>query len=413
MRLTNLNLTSVPGRSKFYLLVVFSLLTLGGCSWFEGDDEDEIVPAKLTKFDAEVRLVTLWDQNLGRGAEDNAIKIVPAFSASRVFGASADGNVFAIDAGTGKVIWKVNVVGFYSEEERAVAFADDIDVITGGVGHGSDIVVIGSAAGELIAMNAEDGTLVWKVATASEVLAPPQVNGDLVIAQSIDGKVAAYSVSDGERSWIYTTSIPSLTLRGTSTPLVTSEYVIAAFANGRLSVLDRNRGLAGIDQRVGISKGKSDLERLVDIDGAMVLEGNSLYAVSYQGNMVMLDLSASGRVGWGMEASSVVGLGSGFGNVYLAGADSKLTAIAMDSKRELWAIESLLNRDITTPVTLSSYIAVGDFAGYIHLIAQSDGRFVARKKIDGDGVSASVVVDGTRIYVITNGGRLFAMEIRS
>ncbi|MDG1835829.1 MAG: outer membrane protein assembly factor BamB, partial [Pseudomonadales bacterium] len=262
-------------------------------------------------------------------------------------------------------------------------------------------------------MNEEDGSLAWKAKTASEVLAPPQVSGDIVVAQSIDGKVAAYNTSDGERRWIYTTSIPSLTLRGTSTPIVTDEFVIAAFANGRLSVLDRFRGLAGIDQRVGISKGKSDLERLIDIDGSMVLDGSSLYAVSYQGNMVVLDLAASGRVGWGMEASSVVGLGSGFGNVYLAGADSKLTAITMDSKRELWASEALLNRDITSPVTLSSYIAIGDFEGYIHLIAQSDGRFVARKKVDGDGISAPVVVDGSRLYVITNGGRLFAMEVRS
>lgn len=412
MRLINSTRPIISSQLKVCLLALVTLVTLGGCSWF-GDDEDEIVPAKLTKFEAEVKLVKLWDRNLGKGAEDSAIKLVPAFAGNRVYGASADGNVFAIDAGDGKVIWKVNVVDYYSKEERAVAFADDIDVITGGIGQGSNLVVVGSAAGELVALNDEDGSLLWKAPTTSEVLAQPQVDGDLVVAQSIDGKVAAFSVSDGERLWIYTTSIPSLTLRGTSTPIVTSDYVIAAFANGRLSVLDRERGLAAIDQRVGISKGKSDLERLVDIDGAMVMDGSNLYATSYQGNMVQIDLTASGRVLWGREASSVVGLGSGFGNVYLAGADSKLTAIAMDNKHELWAIESLLNRDITTPITLSSYIAVGDLEGYIHLIAQSDGRFVARKKIDGNGVSSPIVVDGSRFYVITDGGRLFAMEVRS
>ncbi len=417
MRLINARLPIVFSQLKIFPLAIVTLFTLGGCSWFDtgwfSKDDDEIVPTKLTKIEEEVRLVNLWDRNLGKGADDSAIKLIPALSGSRVFGASADGNVFGLDAVNGNVVWEVNVADFYSEEERAVAFSKDIDVITGGVGQGSGLVVIGSAAGELVALNDEDGSLAWKAKTASEVLAPPQVDGDIVVAQSIDGKVAAYNINDGERKWIYTTSIPSLTLRGTSTPIVTSEFVIAAFANGRLSVLDRKGGLAAIDQRVGISKGKSDLERLIDIDGAMVMDGTSLYAVSYQGNMVMLDLAAAGRVRWGMEASSVVGLGAGFGNIYLAGADSKLTAIAMDSKRELWAIESLLNRDITSPVTLSSYIAVGDFEGYIHLIAQSDGRFVARKKVDGDGVSAPVVVDGSRVFVITNGGRLFAMEVRS
>jgi outer membrane protein assembly factor BamB len=412
MRLINSRLAITSSQLKVCSLALVTLLTLGGCSWF-GGDEEEIVPAKLVKFDAEVKLVTLWDHNLGKGANDSAIKLMPAFSGSRIYAASADGNVFAIDSANGNVLWEVNVVDYYSEEERGVAFADDIDVITGGVGQGSNVVVVGSAAGELVALSTEDGALLWKAKTTSEVLAPPQVDNELVVAQAIDGKVAAYNISDGERLWIYSTSIPSLTLRGTSTPIVTDEFVIAAFANGRLSVLDRARGLAAIDQRVGISKGKSDLERLVDIDGAMVIEGDNLYATSYQGNMVMLDLSASGRVLWGMEASSVAGLGSGFGNVYLAGADSKLTAISMDSKRELWAIESLLNREITTPLTLSSYIAVGDFEGYIHIIAQSDGRFVARKKIDGAGVSSPVVVDGSRFYVITDGGRLFAMEVRS
>jgi len=412
MRLTQSSPIVASGKTKIFLLAIVALLVLSGCSLFN-KEEEKIVPAKLTKIKSEVKLVTLWKRNLGKGAEDSAINFVPAFSGDRVYSASADGNVFGINSANGKIVWKVNIAKYYSEEERAVAFADNIDVITGGVGQGSGLVVVGSAAGELVAMNEEDGSFAWKTKTTSEVLAPPQVNGDIVVAQSSDGKVAAYNVSDGERKWIYTTSIPSLTLRGTSTPIVTSDYVIAAFANGRLSLLDRERGLAAFDQRVGISKGKSDLERLVDIDGAMVIEGNNLYAVSYQGNMVMLDLASSGRARWGMDASSVVGLGAGFGNVYLASADSKLTAIAMDSKRELWSTESLLHREITTPVTVSSYIAVGDFEGYIHIIAQADGRFVARKKIDRKGVSAPVVVDGNRFYVITDGGRLFAMEIRS
>ena len=150
MQLTHSRRPRIPSQLKVCLLALVTLLALGGCSWFDSDD-DEIVPAKLIKIDPEVKLVTLWDYNLGKGAEDNAIKLIPAFSGSRVYGASADGNIFAINSGNGKVIWEVNVVDYYSKEERGVAFADGIDVITGGVGQGSNIVVVGSAAGELVA----------------------------------------------------------------------------------------------------------------------------------------------------------------------------------------------------------------------------------------------------------------------
>ena len=120
------------------------------------------------------------------------MKLVPGLVGGRIFGASADGHVVAVDTGTGKVVWKRSVVDFYGEEERAIAFAEGIDAITGGVGVGDALVVVGSAAGEIVAMNQSDGSLAWRAATTSEVLSPPQVLNGRVFAQSIDGKLAAF-----------------------------------------------------------------------------------------------------------------------------------------------------------------------------------------------------------------------------
>ncbi|MFP6805701.1 MAG: outer membrane protein assembly factor BamB [Pseudomonadales bacterium] len=386
------------------------VLVVSSCSMFDKDDVEEIKPTKLTKINEEVKINSLWSVKLGKGADDKAIKLVPALAASRVFAASADGNVFAIQASNGRVIWKSQVKSFYDKKEIGYAFAGSVDVITGGVGVGRDIVVVGTASGELVALNQSDGSLAWRARTSSEVLAPPQIDRDLVVAHTIDGKVAGFNALDGERKWIYSTSIPRLTLRGTSTPIIHSEFVIAGFANGRFALLDRERGLAGADERIASPTGRSDLEKLVDIDGTMIVSGNRLFIATFQGKLTSFDLG-TGRAAWSTDASSLVGLGEGFGNVYVAYADSILAAKDMDNGRDVWQIEALKYRDITAPVSTGSYIAVGDYDGYLHILAQSDGRFVGRRRVDNKGLLSPVVTDGNRLFIMGNSGRLSVFEL--
>lgn len=393
--------------------LIAGLLLVSGCSWFGGDDDAEEIkePTPLTSINREVKLVSLWDHKVGRGIDKKALKIVPGVSDTRVFAATPDGNVVALQASDGREIWEVNVLALYDRETRLTGFSEDVDVITGGVGVGAQLAIVATAAGELIALNQSDGSLAWRAKTSSEVLSQPQVDGDLVVAQSVDGKVAAFNAINGQRRWIYSTQIPSLTLRGTSTPFIGPDFVIAAFANGRVVVLDRERGIAGADERVASATGRSDLERLVDIDGEMVFAGSTLYAVGFQGRIIALDL-VNNRISWAEEASSIAGLGQGFGNIYIAHEDDRLGAIDMNSGREVWEVSALRYRDITTPVAVSSFLAVGDYDGYLHVLAQSDGRFVGRRRIDGDGLLAPAVADGIRLYVMGNSGRLSALEIQ-
>jgi outer membrane protein assembly factor BamB len=414
MRLEHAKCVTMPvsPRRARPIIAFMALLVLGGCSWFESDKETR-VPVNLLSIDSEVSLVNRWSVSIGGDLKDKAVKLVPVVDGARIYAAAADGQVAAVDTVTGEIIWKQSIVELYDKEERAIAFTGDQDAIISGVGLGSDLVLVGSAAGEIIALNQADGTLAWRAKTTSEVLSAPVVSKNLVFAQSIDGKVAAYDAQTGDRKWIYSTSNPSLTVRGTSNLIVEKDFLIAGFANGRVVMLDQERGLVGFEQRVAVARGQSDLERLIDIDGQMLLLGPLLYAVSYQGSLVAIDLSANGRIRWSKDASSLAGLGEGFGNIYVAYEDGRLEAVAADDNHhELWVTGDLLYRDITTPVTVSSYVAVGDFEGYLHLLAQTDGRFVGREKIDGAGLSAPVVADGNRLYIITNSGRLMAFEVR-
>ncbi|MBT4160369.1 MAG: outer membrane protein assembly factor BamB [Gammaproteobacteria bacterium] len=391
---------------------VVMLAAVAGCSWFGDDDEpEEIKPNPLPSINQEVKVDVIWSKKIGKGADDRAVRIRPAISGGRIFAASADGSIKALTADTGQVIWDAQIKRFYSKDELAQGFTKDLDAITGGVGAGGDIVVVGTASGDVIAINQSDGTLAWKTATSSEVLAPPQIDGDLVILQTIDGKVTAYDAIDGESRWVYMMNTPPLTLRGTATPMIRDEIVIAAFANGRVAFLDRDRGLAAYDQRVAISQGSTDLERLVDIDGAMQIVEGKLYVASFQGRLVAIDINSGGMI-WAEEVSSIEGVGAGFGNIYAAKADSQITAYNASNGREIWNVDALLHREITSPVTSGSYLIFTDFEGYAHVMAQSDGRFVGRRKIDGSGVKAGIVESGGRLYAMTDSGTLTAIEIR-
>ena len=394
------------------LLVVSLLTTMAGCSWFGGDDEEEeIEPNPLPSIQQEVGVSVVWSRKIGKGADDRAVRIRPAVSGGRIFAAAADGSVSALTTDTGREIWNTQVKNFYSKEELVDAFSKDLDTITGGVGVGGDIVVVGATSGHVVAMNQSDGSLAWRVASSSEVLAAPIVDDDLVFVQTIDGKLTAYNAIDGESQWVYTMTTPPLTLRGTATPVLHDDFIIAAFANGRVAFLDKERGVAAFDQRVGIAQGATDLERLVDIDGTFAVDEGTLFIASFQGRVVAIEV-ASGRMLWAEELSSISGVGTGFSNVYVVKADSQITAYNAENGREIWNVDLLLYRDITAPVSIGSYIAFTDFEGYAHVMAQSDGRFVGRRKIDGKGVKAGLIESGGRLYALTDGGSLAALEIR-
>ena len=394
---------------------ILLVLSLTGCSWFGGDEDGEVRdPYPLTKFTPEVEIKTVWSTRIGQGSQDKYQRLAPAIDAGRIFAASRDGTVVALDPAKGSKIWSIDLRNIHAGQKTGGFFSfgkGDEGAISGGVGVGNQLVLVGTSAGQVVALNQSDGSLAWISAVSSEVLAPPQINDDIAVAQSIDGKVFGFDPMDGTQRWTYATSVPSLTLRGTSTPILMPDIVISAFANGRVVLLSSEQGLPHWEQKVAVSQGQSELEKLVDIDGAMVVQGNRLFVASYQGRLISLDISQGG-INWQHQASSFAGLGGGFDQVYLAAENSVIIAYDMDTSKEIWRIDALTYRDVTSPVTIGNYIVVGDVEGYIHLLAQTDGRFVGRKKVDGDGIRSAVLAGGNRLYVLSNSGKLTALAIQ-
>ena len=372
--------------------LLFGLAVLAGCG---SSSKKELPPADLPDFTAELTLRKEWSRSIGAGQGDLFNRLTPAVDGERIFAADAKGLVQAMDRQTGKVLWKTKLKL----------------PVSGGVGAGHGLVLVGTLKGEVIALDAESGERRWSAKVTSEVLSAPATNGDMVVVQTQDDRLVGLEAATGTQRWIYDSSPAVLTLRGTSTPLLTSELAIAGLSTGKVIAVDARRGLPVWEQRVAVPQGRSELERIVDIDGELLLSGNTLYVVSYQGRLAALDLN-SGRVLWQREASSAVGVAQGFGSVYVSQASGTVEGIDERSTTALWSNEQLARRQLSGPEVFSSYVALGDFEGYVHLISQVDGRLVARTRVDGDGLRARPIAVGGWLYVYGNGGKLMALTIK-
>ncbi len=378
-------------RYKYMAVLVLALFAVG-CS---STSKKELKPQALEKITTEVELKKEWSKSVGAGQGKLWNTLTPAVDGDQLFVSDVKGRVSAVDRFTGKTIWtrklKLNV--------------------SGGVGAGSGMVLLGTLNGEVIALNADTGEDVWRSKVNSEVLAAPATNGDVVVVQTQDDRLIALEASSGQQRWIYENTPAVLTLRGTGAPIVTDYVAYAGLSTGKVIAVDTQRGLPLWEQRIAIPTGRTELERMVDIDGGLLLSGNTLYVATYQGRLAGLDMQ-SGQVLWQREASSYVGVAEGFGNAYVSLADGVVESVDERSATAMWSNKDLLRRQLSAPAVFSSYIAVGDYAGYLHVLSQVDGRFVARTKIDGKGVRVQPLVVGGWLYVYGNSGKLVALTIK-
>ena len=390
---------------------------LAGCSWFSFlpwvDEKEKKVdadePVALQDFDAEAKLVRLWRAKVGRGLGRKYLRLRPAVLADRIYAADAYGSVVALNRFSGKRVWQASVGE--PDEGPFYEFWDRRDpaFVTGGIGTGGGLVLLGTTRGEVIALDAGDGTERWRAEVSSEVLSRPTTADDAVIAQTADGRLVALEAEDGSQRWAYDSQVPLLTLRGTAAPVVESGLVFAGFGDGNVTAIEVRSGAPIWRQRIMLPQGRTELDRMVDVDGTPLLASGLLLAASFQGRLKAMN-PTDGRVVWDIEASSFLDLAEGYGHVYLVSDDDVVTAFAIASAASAWQQENLRNRRLTSPLAFGNYLLVGDEEGWLHVLAQSDGRFLARRKAPGGLRSPLVEVDDV-VYVLADDGSLEALEI--
>ncbi|MDN3639265.1 outer membrane protein assembly factor BamB [Simiduia curdlanivorans] len=374
------------------LLALFAVLFLGACS---STDEIDIEPKELEDFAPKVKLQELWSVSVGAGQDERYSRFVPAIEGDTIYAVDVEGEVFAFDKNKGKEQWSV-------ELDQA---------ISAGVGLSARALLLGSYKGEIIALSKQDGSELWRTVLSSEVVSEPTASAGVVVATTNDGRLYGLDGESGEIKWFFESVQPVLTLRGTSAPVVRGDVVIAGFDNGKVFAFDIHTGLIQWEQRVAVPKGKTELERIVDIDGTPFLAGDILYAVSYQGRL-MAFTSATGRPLWAEEASSVQGPAADYSQVYIAGEQDKVQAFSSATGVKVWENNDLLRRKLSPPAVLGSYVAVADLEGYLHLLDKDTGVMAARTSVDGDGVRARMLVENDILYILGTGGELSAWRLK-
>jgi len=373
------------------LLLPGLLLALAACSSAPPAPEPKNYPALPSD---RVKLKRLWKVSVGDGLDKDNVRLMPSLGEQRIVAASRDGILLAVERETGKLLWK---------KKTALP-------VTAGPAAAYGVAVVGTAKGDVVAFAEEDGTQKWSVSVGASVMAAPAVSSDIVVVLAADGVIHALSREDGASRWTYNTMVPPLSLHANAAPLIADGRVYVATSAGKLIGLDLATGVAGMELRVATNSGRSELERMTDIVGNLLLvEGQDLYSVGFQSQLTATDLE-SGRRRWQFDVSSVLDLAEGLGNVYVTDTSANVFAIDRASGKVVWKQPDYAYRVLTAPTIVGGLVAVGDDDGKVHLLAQSDGQ--VRGRISAGSALVSLQGRENLLYAWSADGVLAAWEVR-
>jgi len=377
-------------------------LSCAGCSGmsdsvnrFMGGKDNSEPPAPLVEFQSKLNVIELWSTSVGGGTDEQYLKLSPVLANQRLYVADSDGEVEALDATNGRSLWSTDV------DER----------ITGGPGVGENVVLVGTGEGIVIALDAGNGRKLWQATVSSEILSPPLKSENIVVVRTNDGKVFGLDGNNGKQLWTYDRTVPSLTLRGTSAPVITGGVVIAGFDAGRLAALDLRTGRLLWEVSIATARGRSELERMVDIDSDPLIVDDVVYVTTFQGQLAAVQIEG-GRIMWNREISSYAGFSADESYIYLSDDNSNVWAFDRYSGTMVWKQDQLHARAVTGPANVGNYAVVGDVEGYLHWMHKADGSFVARTQLSGSRIIVQPLVAGKVLYAYSTDGSLTAYTFR-
>ncbi|CAL1239881.1 outer membrane protein assembly factor BamB [Candidatus Methylocalor cossyra] len=390
------------------LLLLLLCAALAGCAEFgafkelansvqslvSGTDNAD-PPNELKPLEPAVKMTVLWTATVGDGYDGQVVNLVPAVTEERIFAAERNGEVQARGRLKGELLWSVDT---------------DLELSAGPVVAG-DRLLLGTSDGELLALNVADGAQLWKTELSSELLALPRVAKDSVVVRTTDGRLSAVDQKTGRLRWSYERSVPPLLVRGLGSPAIAGDLVLDGFGGGKLIALSLADGKTVWEATVAIPHGRSEVERLVEMDADPLVKGDTVYVSGYQGGVAAVSLK-DGEVLWRQEhVSTSHGLAADRRSLFLSDANSDLWQLDMGNGADLWKQSDLHMRRLTVPALIKDRLVVGDLEGYVHLLAKEDGSLVGRVRVGSEPIRATPVVFDDIIYVYTGGGILAAIAL--
>ena len=384
------------------LAIVALATTVTGCAtvkgWFNDVKKENIEPPTplSEKFSPSASVQRVWSERVGKGAEKSGAHMRPAYADGKLYAASTTGLIEAFDAATGHTLWSKQLGtrgGFiWHHGKNSVRLA-------GGPTVDGDLLVVGSLEGTLYAFATADGSERWSAQLSSASISAPAIGGGLVVARSQDGHIFGLDRGDGSRKWIYDrANVPLLSLRGNGSPIIADGVVYVGGDNGKIFALRANDGAALWEQTLSTGEGRTEIDRLQDADGPIVLVDNVVYGSAYRGQTNAL-IAQTGRPIWTHEIGSFSGVAVSASALYLSDADSNVYGLDLRTGASEWKQDALKYRWLSEPAVQGDYVVVGDLEGWVHWLSINDGKLAGRERLSKDPIEAAPVVVGDMVYV--------------
>jgi len=367
---------------------------LAACS---GDKDNSEPPAVLTNIEKAIALKVNWTVDTRASSNQAAYRLQPLISGDRVYTIDTSGQVRAIELVNGEKSWR---------------YQSGFEPITG-VGGTSQMLIVASRDGDIAAFREiEDGLEpLWNTNLGSEIRATPVIADDQVIVRSVDGRLRSLSATDGSQQWQVTGRVPALSLTGNSNPLVAGEMVIAGFDDGKLIAYNRENGKTLWETTISLPSGRTEVERLIDLDGRFVLRDGVIYVVSFQGHLAAVQ-ALSGDILWSRKFSSFQAIAIDDTALYLSSDDSDLWSIDRRTGSAFWKQDVLHARKITAPSIIGDKLVVADYQGYLHWLNKSDGKLLGRIRTTSERNYVQPQVWGESVITLDVRGFLVSVSQR-
>jgi outer membrane protein assembly factor BamB len=374
------------------LLGASLIVLLAAC----GSPDNSEPPAPLTDINNGLRFDQLWTMKTGAGISAGSYNRQPLLLGAEIFTVDIDGLIKNVDAKSGKLKWD---------------FETGIESITGLTGD-DDIIVASSRNGELNTYDRTDHdlNLRWSARLKGEIRSASVANADSLFIRTVDGRLSSISKADGSIQWTVSHLVPALSLTGNSAPILHNNLVIAGFDDGKLAAFDQSNGQVVWEIAVSQPAGRSEIERLVDVDGQFVISNGVIYVGSYQGRLAAIQ-AIDGEELWSRKFSSFNAMTIDDDAIYLSSDTSHIWSIDRRTGSALWKQDVLHARKISAPLLFEDKVIVGDLDGHVHWFNQSDGALIGRFRPSYKRHYSTPFEWNNKIFTMDSNGILSSFEV--
>lgn len=364
--------------------------SLSGCStvgnvwnsWF-GDDKNK--PAALEPLSGPASGRLVWSAK----GDDVNFPLSIATPADRFVVASSDGTVRALAAADGRELWQGSAGG----------------KLSAGVGSDGRFAAVVNRDNELVVLDA--GRVTWKKALPTPVVAAPLVAGERVFALTLDRQVIAFDALDGRKIWELRRPGEPLTLAKAGVLLAYKDTLVVG-QGSRLAGVDPLRGQLRWEASVATPRGTNEVERLADLVGPAVRQGEVICARAFQAAVGCVN-AERGSALWNRTVGGTNGVGADDQVVVAGDASDRLSAWRMSNGDLAWSADQFQHRKLSVPQLSAKQVLIGDYEGQVHLLDRDTGKTRSRIATDGSPIVASALLGDTALFA-TKGGGLFAIK---